>query len=75
MTDETRWPDLTPQSRAGRATYLLVLRGEMATSALAEELGYVDNHGVHHLMANLSLGGVPVFQPQAGYWALLPKEE
>lgn len=68
------WSDLTPQSRAARATYLLMLHREMHTAALVEALGYEDRHGVFHLMNNLSLGGVPVYQPQVGYWAILPTE-
>ena len=72
--DEIRWPDLTPQSRAARATYLIMQHRELQTRQLAEMLGYESNQGVNYLMSRISLGGVPVFQPQAGYWAILPTE-
>lgn len=74
--DGGRWPDLTPQGRAAKATHLLMLRREMKASDLADELGYANTNGVSYLMDALSLGGVPVYKPRDGYWAILmPPEE
>lgn len=72
MSEEgVRYPGLSPQARAARATYLLMLHGSVSTARLVDELGYGDGHGVWHLMNNLSQGGVPVFQPQPGTWCIL----
>ncbi|MBX3057455.1 MAG: hypothetical protein KF770_13385 [Anaerolineae bacterium] len=73
MCDEERirWPDLTPQARAARAVYLLMIHREMRSSELAEALGYANTNGVAYLMDALTLGGVPVWRPQAGVWAIL----
>jgi len=61
---------LTAQSRAAKATYLLMIRQSMRTAELKEALGFSSYAGIYPLMDNLSAGGVPVYQPVIGHWAL-----
>ena len=61
--------ELTPQARSARATYLLIIRPPMTTGELVESLG-VDRHAVYKIMDNLSLAGVPVYQPEKNYWTV-----
>ena len=60
--------ELTPQARAARVTYLLVMRGQMTTRQVAEEAGISPN-GARYLMGNLSVV-LPVYQPEVGVWVL-----
>jgi hypothetical protein len=46
----------------------------MTTRELMESLG-VTKQGVYALMDNLTLGGVPVYQPGLGLWTLLRDEK
>lgn len=67
--DETR---LSAQSRAARVTHLLLERDEMSSSEIRRELGYSrDARTVYDLLDRISLGGVPIYQPRKGYWAIL----
>ncbi len=73
MSDDLplRWPELGPQARAAKATYLLMLNGEMRSRELADRLGYANTNGVSYLMDALSLAGVPVYRPHFGSWAIV----
>lgn len=58
------------QAKAARATFLLMTRGQMRTAELMEELGYQSTEGVRLLMNNVSLGHVPIWNPDRGVWAI-----
>lgn len=67
--------ELGPQARAARATYLLVMRTlggahQLTSREIAEATGLGTAAGVRYLMDNLTLAGVPVWQPGPGLWAL-----
>lgn len=64
--------ELPPQSRAAHVTYLLLLRNQLTTREIMEATGITTSAGVGYLMANLSLGGIPVYKAGTGRWALLP---
>ncbi len=61
---------LVGQAKAARATFLLMTRGPMRTAELMEELGYQSTEGVRFLMNNISLGHVPIWNPDRGVWAV-----
>lgn len=46
----------------------------MTTGEIAESVGLGSGAAVRAMLANLSSAGVPVFQPQRGYWALFDDE-
>lgn len=62
--------NMTAQSRAARATYLLMIRRSISTAELRAALGFMNVSSVYPLMDNLSAAGVPVYQPDIGLWAL-----
>lgn len=61
--------ELTAQSRAAKAAYLMFVRGQMTTGELAESLG-VTPRAVHYIMNNLSAAGIPVCGPEDSYWSV-----
>lgn len=64
--------ELTPQAKAALATYLLMMYEEMTTAEICRHTGITTRQGVLYLMDNLSSGGVPVYQPTPGRWAISP---
>lgn len=65
---------LTAQARAGKATYLLMMYGPLTAKDLSDRLGYRHHHSIQLLLDNLSLGAVPVYEPQPGLWDILRDE-
>lgn len=66
--------DLPPQARAARITYLMVLRGRLTAEEIREMTGIQSRRGALRLMDNISLGRVPVYQPEPGVWEILPSD-
>ena len=75
-----RKQEYTPQAKAARATYLLMTNGRMSTEELSEAVGYQYRtdwngsgigNGLSYLMDNISLAGVPVYEPERGYWEII----
>lgn len=67
----SRADELTPTARGALATYLLMCVDEMSTSHLREALGYKSGDGVRYNLDNLSIAGIPIYQPREGYWAII----
>lgn len=65
---------LSPQSRAARVAYVIYFRGRLTNEQIKDLTGIGSRSGIHRLMNNLSLGRVPVYQPEDGVWALLERE-
>lgn len=68
---------LTPQERAAKATYLLIMNalegcGERAMTMreITETVELQSHQGFYALMDNLSRAGIPVYCPEPGRWAL-----
>lgn len=65
-----QYEDLTPQGRAARITYLLVLHHEMSTQQIAAQIGLKNGNGIRSIMDNISVAGIPLYQPEPGFWAI-----
>ncbi len=62
---------MSPQARAATAVVLLSENERVSNHQLMDALQFEHRQSIVTLMDNLSFGGVPVFQPETGYWSII----
>ena len=67
------YEDMSPQGRSAKVVFVMLVSREkrITVERVMEIAGYRSREGVRQLMEKISAGGVPIYQPEPGVWAIL----